>query len=712
MISLTQFPMGQSTKSEKSFPRNRLAGRSLACLCRWRAVSGFALGLTLASSLAVPELDTPDRTPAPPPSVPALTRQPSSRAFVQRMAVPTGTSPYTIGSPTDLEQLYLEYINRARRNPAAEGARLKSSQDADLVLNFDMFSVDLDLMANAIASLPAAPPLSFNPLLTTAARLHSQDMLDHVFQAHNGSDGRGFAERATDEGYSWINIGENVFAYAQSVEHGHAGFEVDWGNAPSSVGGMQNPPGHRLNIHDATFREIGIGIVTGTKSPVPPSDEAPVGPQLVTQDFGNRQGLSPFVTGVVYYDLNGNSQYDLGEGVGGVRVVVPGSTFYGVSANSGGYSVPVPGPGSYSVTVQVPGLADVTSPLSVTNDNVKLDHVLSYSPPVLSGPDRPAVGQDNTYTFPVVGGATRYQWRSNRLIPVTGSEGAEAGLAGVTAQTTPGYAVIDNVVRAAGQNSFHLAHPRPGGTNSAPEDQYLQLNGTFRVRSDTQLRFASRLSWAASDQVARAQISVNTGLNWQDVWTQVGTGNVGDSSFNNQLIPLGNLAGQEINVRFVYDYLGGTFFSQTDAAVGFHIDEIAVFNGDRIADEVVAEIPATPSFPFQPSEIGTFELSVRPRILDRLLPWGPGKTVVAQISTTPVLRITSVRRPTNGGLQIGFSVTNSNNASYQIQSALDPAGPWTVDEAATVQPGTENGSFLATSPSSTAAQRFFRVVTQ
>ena len=81
-----------------------------------------------------------------------------------------------------------------------------------------------------------------------------------------------------------------------------------------------------------------------------------MGPQLVTQDFGTRIGATPLITGVVYYDLNGNGFYDLGEGIGGVTVDVPGSTFYAVTADSGGYAVPASTNGNYSVSFTGSGL--------------------------------------------------------------------------------------------------------------------------------------------------------------------------------------------------------------------------------------------------------------------------------------------------------------------------------------------------------------------
>src|SRR2546421_12167845 len=98
---------------------------------------------------------------------------------------------------------------------------------------------------------------------------------------------------------------------------------------------MQSPPGHRQNIHSATFREVGIGVVLGSNG-----GSGGVGPQLGTQGFGTVGGLLPFVTGVVYRGLNNNGFYEPGEGVGGVTGTV--SNNYAVTARSGGYSVPGP----------------------------------------------------------------------------------------------------------------------------------------------------------------------------------------------------------------------------------------------------------------------------------------------------------------------------------------------------------------------------------
>src|SRR6266576_2991514 len=58
---------------------------------------------------------------APPPAPPVTFRTPTKEGPSPR---PRGPTPYSIGDPTDEEQLYLEYINRSRSDPPVEGVRL------------------------------------------------------------------------------------------------------------------------------------------------------------------------------------------------------------------------------------------------------------------------------------------------------------------------------------------------------------------------------------------------------------------------------------------------------------------------------------------------------------------------------------------------------------------------------------------------------------
>jgi len=132
---------------------------------------------------------------------------------------------------------------------------------------------------------------------------------------------------------------------------------------------MQNPAGHRLNIHNGDLKEAGIGVINGTNGGV--------GPQLVTQDLGYPRNVA-FVTGVVFDDLNGNNLYDIGEGRSGVRVDVDQSAFYAISSTSGAYSVPVIDDGVYDVMFSGGGFASFATSASILNGlDVKIDYLVS-----------------------------------------------------------------------------------------------------------------------------------------------------------------------------------------------------------------------------------------------------------------------------------------------------------------------------------------------
>ncbi len=298
-------------------------------------------------------------------------------AFAQRSLQPdvVATLQYSIGNPSAEEQLCVEYINRARANPTAEGERLASTNDPSVLQAYGLFAVNLVLLRAQLAAIPPQPPLSINPLLLNMARAHTQNMFNLGYQGHGDFDGgpSTIDARITNSGYlegslGW-SYGENVFAFASSVFHGYAGLEVDWG---VGVGGMQVPPAHRNNIHSSDFREIGVGVVLGTNQV---GGRPPVGPQLVTQDFGRRSD-DAYITGVVYDDRNGNGFYDIGEGIPNVRVDVAGANYFAISSSSGGYSVPVPGDGIQSVTFSGGGVPTAQRIASISNSrNAKVDLV-------------------------------------------------------------------------------------------------------------------------------------------------------------------------------------------------------------------------------------------------------------------------------------------------------------------------------------------------
>ena len=88
-------------------------------------------------------------------------------------------------------------------------------------------------------------PLQMNQKLDDTAEAHSQDMAVNHYFSHNSLDGSSASARADKEGYNYSTFGENIAAGQATPE------EV--------VQGWMNSPGHRANILNPNFKDIGVG---------------------------------------------------------------------------------------------------------------------------------------------------------------------------------------------------------------------------------------------------------------------------------------------------------------------------------------------------------------------------------------------------------------------------------------------------------------------
>lgn len=96
------------------------------------------------------------------------------------------------------------------------------------------------------------PPLSADPLLTTAAQAHSADMVARAFYAHTAPDGGQPWDRAAAAGSTRRSIGENIACGQRSPA--------------DVVEGWMNSPGHRANILKPGFTHIGVGFAGGGRA--------------------------------------------------------------------------------------------------------------------------------------------------------------------------------------------------------------------------------------------------------------------------------------------------------------------------------------------------------------------------------------------------------------------------------------------------------------
>ena len=115
------------------------------------------------------------------------------------------------------------------------------------------FNVNLRVLNNQWASLNSIQPVAWSNQLEDSAKTHTDLMIDFDQQSHNLPGEAGLFERVQNAGYSLNTVGENIYAFADSPFHGHAGFAIDWGNTST---GIQNPPGHRDSIMNLSLIHI------------------------------------------------------------------------------------------------------------------------------------------------------------------------------------------------------------------------------------------------------------------------------------------------------------------------------------------------------------------------------------------------------------------------------------------------------------------------
>lgn len=242
-------------------------------------------------------------------------------------------------SPTPLEQQFLEELNDARANPAQYGA-----------------SIGVDL-----SGVSPAPPLAFDTRLIAAARLHSQDMNDRAYFAHNTPEGLDPGARISASGFVWTGWGESLAGGAAFLSPGDTLQALITDNGIPDLGHRR----HLLAIDPAyqNQNQVGIGIVQGGSGPLE---------NYFTIDTAGAPNAGPFLTGTVFNDANGDGKYAIGEGLGNVTITVAGVGSTTTFA-TGGYSIAL-SPGAYTVTASGGSLAQpMTQFVTIGATNYRLN---------------------------------------------------------------------------------------------------------------------------------------------------------------------------------------------------------------------------------------------------------------------------------------------------------------------------------------------------
>ncbi len=115
-------------------------------------------------------------------------------------------------------------------------------------------------LVNEERAAAGCSPVTANDRLTRAADDYSDVMASSGVMSHTGPDGSTMASRVEAAGYRWSTLGENI-------ARGQA-------DAAAVMDSWMNSPGHRANILNCSFKELGVGVHFGDGGP------------WWTQDFG------------------------------------------------------------------------------------------------------------------------------------------------------------------------------------------------------------------------------------------------------------------------------------------------------------------------------------------------------------------------------------------------------------------------------------------
>jgi uncharacterized protein YkwD len=125
----------------------------------------------------------------------------------------------------------------------------------------DIFDQQILGLVNQERAKVDADPLKINEQLDLAADQHTLDQASMNKMSHTGSNGSNMGDRIKNAGYVFSSAAENV-AYG-------------FGDAAAVMSGWMNSAGHRQNILNPNYKEIGIGYAQGAD-----------GRPYWTQDFG------------------------------------------------------------------------------------------------------------------------------------------------------------------------------------------------------------------------------------------------------------------------------------------------------------------------------------------------------------------------------------------------------------------------------------------
>lgn len=184
------------------------------------------------STASSPSAAPSSASPTPSSASPSPSAPPSPSASRSRSATATATPEKT----------------RKPSTPSSEPMAAPEASSAPSVAD------EVIALVNTERAKEGCGAVSGNGLLAKAASDHSADMVARDYFSHTSPDGTDPGARITAAGYRWSTYGENIAKGQQTAE--------------SVMDAWMNSEGHRANILNCAFKELGVGRVDSSGGPV------------------------------------------------------------------------------------------------------------------------------------------------------------------------------------------------------------------------------------------------------------------------------------------------------------------------------------------------------------------------------------------------------------------------------------------------------------
>ncbi|MGW7316982.1 sigma-70 family RNA polymerase sigma factor [Streptomyces sp. NPDC054854] len=201
-----------------------------------------ATGAAPASPLAA--LSAPD-TGAPSSSGPA---SPSASASVSASASPSVSASRSASPSPSAVKSSSEAPSPSRSTPPTTKAAAPAPAPAPQGVVGQVLA-----LANSERAAAGCGPLKDDAQLRSAAQAHSADMAQRNFFSHTNPDGVDPGARTTASGYRWSTYGENIAKGQQTAQ--------------AVMDSWMKSPGHRANILNCSFKDLGVGMQPGAGGP-------------------------------------------------------------------------------------------------------------------------------------------------------------------------------------------------------------------------------------------------------------------------------------------------------------------------------------------------------------------------------------------------------------------------------------------------------------